>query len=106
VIATMAAPANKRTEDGGQRSVQEELPLSCLRSHKLFPGRTTLYIKEVADALRTSENQIISLIEEGKLHAVNIAGAGNKTDRKYWRIGVDDFDAYVQANSSVKEFGS
>ncbi len=60
-----------------------------------FPGRKTLYIYEVARVLRISENQVISWIEEGLLHAINIAGAGNKTDRSYWRIPVCEYDAFV-----------
>jgi hypothetical protein len=60
-------------------------------------------VREVANAFETSDNQIISLIEEGKLYAVNIAGANNKSVRNYWRIPVSAFDAYVAQYRSNPE---
>lgn len=88
---------------------QEELALSSVRAHALFPGRTTLYVHEVVRALSLSENQVIDLIESGDLAAVNIASGlqsagnpnGSKTPRKYWRIPVSAFDAFVAQRKNL-----
>lgn len=81
------------------QALQEELALSAVRSHALFPGRTTLYVYEVSRALQISENQVINLIESGKLAAVNI-GNGSK-GKRFWRIPVSAFDAYVGSHNSI-----
>ena len=82
---------------------QEELPLSSIAAHTLFPGRTTLYVTEVSRALGMAENQVIDLIESGELEAVNIASklqaeghsGGSKTTRRYWRVPVSAYDVFI-----------
>jgi hypothetical protein len=78
---------------------QDELPLSSVVAHARFPGRTMLYVFEVADAWQISVRQVRDLIDEGKLHAINIAGK-NSTAAKYWRVPVSAYDAFVRENRS------
>lgn len=88
---------------------QDDLPLSSIAAHKLFPGRTTLYVAEVARALEIAENTVINLIEAAELGAVNIATdaqksklpPGIKPPRSYWRIPVSAFDAFVAQRKSL-----
>lgn len=79
---------------------QEELALSSIASHSLFPGRSSLYIGEVAKALSMSDDQVIALIEEGEIHAINIASEGSKSKRKYYRVPVSAFDAFTRKRKS------
>lgn len=82
---------------------QDELPLSSIASHRIFPGRTSLYVAEVARALTMTDQQVIDLIEENELHGINIASGlrcetnpkGNKTPRKFWRIPVSAYDEFI-----------
>ena len=93
----------------GHDPKQEELALSAVQAHALFPGRTTLYVKEVARALSMTEQQVVDLIEGLQLHALDISSGlkspdnprGNKTARSYWRIPVSAFDAFVAARKST-----
>ncbi len=85
------------------RSSASELALSSMKAHRLFPGRTSLYVHEVADALEISIPQVISLINEELLIAIEITGKGNKTSREHWRIPVGEFDAYVERRRSDKK---
>lgn len=75
---------------------QDELPLASVLSHAVFPGRTVLYVHEVAEALACTIQHVIDLIDEGRLRAINIAGAGNKTNRSCWRVPVSAFDAFIR----------
>ena len=94
---------------------QDDLALSAVAAHALFPGRTTLYVGEVARALSITEQQVVDLILEyldtagaSGIAAVNIASGlqsaanprGNKTPRAYWRIPVSAFDAFVHARKN------
>jgi hypothetical protein len=97
----------------GHDPAQEELALSSVLSHALFPGRTTLYVAEVAKALHTSEQQVLALIEEWQqtgttgLRAINIANgpasaafkAGNKSARGCYRIPVSGYDDFIRRAS-------
>lgn len=76
---------------------QGELALSTVLSHKLFPGRSSLMVREVAQALEIYEKHVVSLINEGLLDAVEVTGRGNKSSREHWRIPVSALDAYVRA---------
>jgi excisionase family DNA binding protein len=62
-----------------------------------FPGRTTLYVHEVAAKLSISERHVADLIDEGRLRAVNIAGK-NITDRKFYRIPIESYREFIQAS--------
>lgn len=94
---------------------QEELPLSSVRPHAAFPGRTSLYLGEVARHLQITERQLIDLIEEYEatggasgIKGFSIANAvrsaaypqGNKTARNAWRIAVSDLDAFIQRKAA------
>lgn len=89
----------------------DELPLSSVRAHSVFPGRETLYLSEVAKVLSCSFNHVVNLIEEFEdtggtsgLKGFSIACAarslkhpnGNKTPRNTWRVAVTDYDAFVR----------
>ena len=76
-----------------------------LDSLKFDPSRTVLYVFEVAAKLRTSKQHIIDLIDEGKLHAVNVAGGKNATHRKFYRIPVESFARFFRENSSLVQAG-
>ena len=80
------------------RKQQSELPLGLMgmRAHKLFPGRTSLMVQEVARALEIDDKHVVSLILEGLLGAVEVTGKGNKTSREHWRIPVASFDEYIR----------
>jgi hypothetical protein len=82
-----------------EKPSQTEFPLGILglSSHKLFPGRKTLMVPEVAKALGIDEKQVITFIIEGdssgvKLDAVEVTGRGNKSSREHWRVTVDGYD--------------
>ncbi len=95
---------NAMAESHSNRSVQTGTPrFSCMKAHKLFPGRTSLYVREVSDALRISVPHVISLINEGLLGAIEITGKDNKTSQDHWRIPVGEFDAYVERRRSDKK---
>lgn len=93
---------------------QDDLPLASVLPHTVFPGRQTLRIKEVATALGISENQVIALIEEGKLLAIDISDgkgrdqkpAGSRVLRRNWRIPVSAYDAFLRRNNSLANSGT
>ena len=58
-----------------------------------FPGRTTLYVREVAEKLRVTERHVVNLIEAGMLRAVNV---GTTAGRKFYRIPVPWYQEYVK----------
>jgi hypothetical protein len=98
VIATMPAP--KKTP--APAFTQEELPLISVLAHTIFPGRKTLYVFEVADALSITDAHVISLINEGLLDAIEVTGKGNKTSREHWRIPVSAYDDYLRRRRNQK----
>ena len=57
-----------------------------------FPGRSVLYVREVAEKLRVTEQHVLDLIEEGKLRALNIGGGS----RKFYRIPVPWYQEYLK----------
>lgn len=78
-----------------------------LRAHDLFPGRASLYVHEVARALRASEPRIVGLLEEYEatggasgMKGTNIANR-SKSGRKCWRIAAIDFDAFVEKQEAT-----
>jgi len=61
----------------------------------LFPGRTVLYVPEVARHLQITRQHVVHLIEEGSLAAINVhAGAAT---RNCWRIPVEAFRAFLKS---------
>lgn len=57
--------------------------------------RQVLYVFEVAQKLRCTQQHVLDLIEEGKLQAVNIAGKDAR--RVCYRIPVEAWTAYVRS---------
>ncbi len=95
---------------------QDELALSSVASHSLFPGRSTLYVSEVARALSITPQQVIDLIVCGPdLVGINISanrGGGKPSSemsaeerggvpRNHWRIPVSAYDAFLQKRKSL-----
>jgi hypothetical protein len=88
------APHRKANSDPAQK----ELPLNSILPHVLFPGRTTLRVAEVADALNCTIRHVIDLCQEGLIAGIDIKGGGNKSPRQSIRIPVSAYDAYVRAS--------
>jgi len=63
------------------------------------PGRKTLYLHEVARLLEMSTQHVRDLIEEGKLHAVDVGGGG----RKSWRVPTTAYERFLKERSSLGE---
>jgi hypothetical protein len=95
----------QKSEVRGQKTDQSELSLGLpgMLAHKKFPGRTSLMVPEVAAVLEIDEKQVISLILEGLLGAVEITGRGNKSSREHWRIPVECYDDYIRRRSNTTE---
>jgi hypothetical protein len=99
----MAEP--KKSVSSAKSAVQKELELGLpgMLSHKKFPGRTSLMVPEVAAVLEIDDKQVVSLINEGLLGAVEITGRGNKSSREHWRIPVECYDDYIRRRSNSSE---
>lgn len=78
--------------------LQEELPLSSIAPHTLFPGRTSLRIAEVAMALHVDFKTVLGWIDSGDLLAINIS---NGSDRTHVRIPVSSYDAFLKKRKTV-----
>ena len=63
----------------------------------LFPGRTVLYVGEVAAKLQVTEQHVLDLIDEGQLRAINIGGG----TRKFWRIPIEAYHDFLKARDSA-----
>ena len=72
-------------------------------AHRVFPNRTMLMVPEVATALGISVPQVISLINDQLLGAVEISGQGNISSRQHWRIPVTAYDDYIRRRSNTSE---
>lgn len=100
-MIAMAAPSKNRNAANGAH--QEELALTTVLSHQLFPGRSSLYVQEVAKALEIDAKHVVDLINEGLLDAIEVTGRGNKSSREHWRIPVSAYDAYVRRRWNNRE---
>ena len=76
-------------------NLSKALPSPDVLGDLTFPGRSVLYVHEVAAKLRCSQQHIHDLIDEGRLAAINLAGAGNQTSRRSIRIPVASFHAWL-----------
>ena len=56
-----------------------------------------LTVPEVAVGLSVTEEHVGSLIEEGLLSAIDVAGANNKSQRHQWRIPLPAYQAFRRA---------
>lgn len=86
---------------------QDELPMTALMSHSIWPGRVLLYVHEVATALRSSSEHVWNLIDSGQLRAIDIStqkelipGQIDKRRRPCFRIPVAAWDHFIK--ESVK----
>ncbi len=86
---------------------QDELPLSGLAAHAVWPGRVLLYVIEVAEKLHCSDQHVWNLIEEGQLIAIDIAtkkqvvpGQIDRRRRGCFRVPVCAWDKFIEANVS------
>jgi excisionase family DNA binding protein len=65
--------------------------VSKLVSDLSFPGRKVLCVLEVAERLGVTDRHIVSLIEEGRLGAINVGGGS----RNFWRIPAAEFERFL-----------
>lgn len=65
-----------------------------------FPGRTSLKPHECARSIGCHVDHIYDLVEEGILKGVDIAGGGNRTDRRCLRIPVEAWRQFIAARST------
>ena len=81
---------------------QEELPLSSVLAHAVFPGRSSLYCHEVAHVTRTTPQHIRNLCMNGTIRgAFSISGRANEVKTGFWRIPVSAYDAWIVDNSNL-----
>jgi hypothetical protein len=96
---------------------QGELPLSSVDAHRVFGGRTALWLHEVASVLSCTERHVINLIVEFELtggasglKGFSIGRAGHKpttllqTPRNCWRVAVSDYDAFIARRRDSHHF--
>jgi len=98
------------------RDIQDELPLTSILAHKVFPGRLLLSITEVADALGVTDQHIKNLIECGDLIATDVRSSTKGTKpsdlkdkddrhqsvRQWLRIPVSEFDRFLQSRATTQ----
>jgi len=108
MIAVAEPKKSTHSAKAGASSHQKELELGLpgMLAHKKFPGRTSLMVPEVAVVLEIDDKQVVSLINEGLLGAVEITGRGNKSSREHWRIPVECYDDYIRRRSNSSEVRS
>lgn len=64
-----------------------------------FPAdRKNLRVEEIALRLDCTTQHVLDLIEEGKMRAINIAGA-NATERRFLRVPVEAWNKYLKDNT-------
>jgi len=91
-----SAPAGRPAGGaGGPARAQPGRPPEELQRSP-FPGRTMLYVHEVAERLKVTEQHVRDFIEEGLLRAVNV-GSGC---RNFWRIPVEAYVAFLEQRKS------
>lgn len=56
-----------------------------------------LLVSEVAKKLRITDQQVLNLIEEGAIAAINVGGGS----RKFWRIPIVELDKFAARRSSM-----
>ena len=105
----------KSIKDIPQHALPEERGLAAFQAHQLFPGRTSLRVRDVAQALGVTRQQVVDLIEEYRetdgrsgLGAINVASglhrelrADSSGERRcQWRIPVAAFDVFIGARTN------
>jgi len=84
---------------------QDELPLTSVLAHKLFPGRAMLTVAEVAQACGVDKQTITNLIECGDMVAIDMRTSKparpsdlkkeHKSVRQWLRIPTSAYDAFI-----------
>ena len=90
---------------------QDDLPLTSVLAHKLFPGRAMLTVAEVAHACGVDKQHIANLIEVGDLVAIDLRTtkpakpseikAAHKSIRQWLRIPTTAYDALVTSRATL-----
>lgn len=86
---------------------QEELPFANVQAHTLWPGRTVLYVREVARELRCVEQHVINLIEIGRLGALDVSTGRpyvpgkDKLHRQALRVPVAAWDEFIKTSRTI-----
>lgn len=95
-----AQPAIKSKESGVQ-FVPEVVALGN-GSYLVRPGRLVaakmMTVQEAAGRLGVSENQVLKLIEEGRLEAIDVGDGGK---RKHWRVPLAAYEKFLADRSSL-----
>lgn len=89
---------------------QDELPLTSVLSHSLFPGRAMLTVAEIANACGVDKQHITNLIEVGDLVAIDLRTskpakpselkAEHKSVRQWLRVPVSSYDAFINSRKA------
>jgi len=90
---------------------QDDLPLTSVLAHKLFPGRAMLTVAEVAHACGVDKQTITNLVECGDMLAVDLrtskparptdVKAEHKSIRQWLRIPTSSYDAFINSRTTV-----
>ena len=64
----------------------------------LVPEPAMLLVHQVARRLGVTTQHVRDFIEEGSLRAINVG----KSCRKFWRIPVDAYQAFLKGRSSLE----
>ena len=86
--------------------------LGAVLAHQLWEGRTVVHVREAAQALLVTQQHVLNLITDGRLHAIDVSnpvsarGAGKRSGlrksgrlaRQSWRIPVSAWDNYIREN--------
>lgn len=91
-------------------NASQSSPRPLARAATLFPGRRTLYLADVAQALKKPTHEIVALIEGEKLSAVTIVDTlPDKTEATLantpastWRVPADAYDEFILRNAVGK----
>ena len=79
--------------------------LESILASGAFPGRSTLFVAEVAQALRITKQHVINLIDEGFLSAIDVANCSNSKSgaptRRALRIPVGSYDNYIRSRAGI-----
>lgn len=67
----------------------------------LFPGRSSLYVSEVAEKLSVTEQHVLDLLEEGQIGGINVGGGS----RNFWRIPVPEYEKFLKKRSNLNGAG-
>ena len=90
---------NQNTSSTPSVANETDPGLESILSGGAFPGRTTLFVGEVARALRVTKQHVVNLIDEGFLSAIDVA-SGPLAKKRSLRIPVSSYDSYVRSRAN------